>query len=210
MSEAKTEQPAVDAVTAPAVPGAETGQDVRKDGDDVDALLNQFETSTKTAEPAKPQTQPEPKAAPAVAAPAAPMTDPAVAEVRAYIRKQDMTKTVAAVRGDLDPARYDDRIVEAWLNVRATEDPRIANAWLSRHSNPQAFEKVVAHLGREFAKQYGNLPDRQATEDREAVTAAVRGASTKAPEGKAPDFSRMSNTEYRDAHFKEYGYYPSV
>lgn len=207
MSEATTEQTAVDATKAPALPGAADGQDARKDGDDVDALLNTFESSVKPAPEPKPQPKPEPKAGTDATTP---QPDPAVAEVRAYIRKQDMTKTVAAVRGDLDPERHDDRLVEAWLNVRATEDPRIANAWVNRHNSPQAFEKIVAHLGREFQKKYGNLPDKQATEDREAVTAAVRGASTKAPEGKAPDFAGMSNSQYREEHKKLYGYYPNV
>ena len=207
MSEAIKEQAAVDATKAPALPGAEAGQDARTDGDDVDALLNEFKTTVPTAEP-QPQPKPEPKTVPAQATPQ--QTDPAVAEVREFIRRQDMTKAVTTVRGDLDPDRFDDRIVESWLNVRAREDERIANAWLQRHSNPKGFEKVVAQLGREFQKQYGKMPDQRATEDREAVTAAVRGASTKAPEGKAPDYSGMSNAEFRAAHKRDYGYYPPV
>ncbi len=206
MSEEKKEQTAVDATTTPAVPGVTAGQDARNDGDDVDALLNQFKTAVPTETPT-PQPKPEPKAAPA----ATPLqTDPAVAEVREYLRAQDMGKAVSAVRGDLDSERFDDRIVESWLNVRAREDERIANAWLQRHSNPNGFKKVLATLGREFQKQYGSSPDKQATEDREAVTAAVRGASTRAPEGKAPDYSGMNNAEFREQHKKDFGYYPPV
>ncbi len=206
MSEATTEQTAVDATKAPAVPGVTDGQDARKEGDDVDALLNEFQASTKTPEPT-PQPKPEQKAGTDATTS---QPDSGVAEVRAYIRKQDMDKTVKAIRGDLDPDRHDDRIIEAWLNVRATEDPRLAAAWVNRHNNPVAFDKIVANLGREYTKKYGSLPDKQATEDREAVTAAVRGASHKAPEGKAPDFAGMNNAEYRAEHKKLYGYYPQV
>lgn len=207
MTEATTEQTAVDATKAPALPGATAGQDARQDGDDVDTLLNEFQASTKAPEPT-PQTQPEPKAGTDVIK--APVSDPAVAEVRNYIFRQDMDKTIKAVRGDLDPDRFDDGIVEAYLDMRARKDPRVATAWENRHRNPQQFEKLVAGLGREFTKKYGTMPDKQATEDRELVTAAVRGASTKAPEGKAPDFSGLNNHEYREQHKKAYGYYPSV
>lgn len=209
MSEAKTEQPAVDAVKAPAVPGVPTGQDVRSnDGESVDALLDQFDASVKTVEPAKPQPKPEQKLVPAEAAKAP--IDPDIAEIRGYITRQDINKAIGVVRGSLDPDKYDDALVEGYLNALATKDPRLAAAWQNRHNQPQAFQKILAAVGREFQKKHGTMPDRQATEDREAVTAAVRGASTKAPEGKAPDFSRMSTSEFREAHYKEYGYYPSV
>lgn len=212
MSEAAattTEHTAADAAKAPAMPGATDGQDARKDGDDVDTLLNQFETSVKPAPAPTPQPKPEQKAG-TEAAPTAPAADSGIAEVRNYIFRQDMDKTIKTVRGDLDPDRFDDGLVESWLDMRARKDPRLAAAWENRHRNPQAFEKVVAGLGREFTAKYGKMLDKQATEDREAVSAAVRGASTKAPEGKAPDFSGMSDQQFREEHKKLYGYYPPV
>lgn len=201
MSEATTEQPAVDATKTPAQPGVEAGQDARKDGDDVDTLLNEFQASTKTSEPA-PQPKPEPKAG-TEATPSKP--DPAIAEVRDYIFRQDMNKTVTAVRGDLDPERFDDDFIEAWLDTRSRKEPRLAEAWVNRNRNPQAFQKVVAGLGREFSKKYGSLPDKQATEDREAVTAAVRGASNKAPEGQPPNFGSMTDAEFAAEKSKMFG-----
>ena len=98
--------------------------------------------------------------------------------------------------------------MEAWLDAQARSDPRLAAAWSQRHANPKQFQKVVTGLSQSFAKKYGKLPDKQATEDREAVTAAVRGASTRAPEGKAPDYSGKSDAEFREDVRKNYGFNP--
>lgn len=209
MSEAtSTTQTAVDTTKAPAVQGA-TDDSARNDGDDLDKLLAEFDDSKPKAppEPAKPE--PKTGAADDLRA----LTD----EVRGLRSerqqetfRRDMDATIKDVRGNLDPEFFDDTFVESWMDARARQDPRLSTAWNNRHANPKAFAKVKDQLGRDFVKKYGKLPDKQATEDREAVTAAVRGASSRAPEGKPPDFAGMSNAQFREEHKKLYGYYPSV
>lgn len=191
MSEDQTTQAVVDETKAPAQPGAEATS-ARTD-DDLDALLSEFDQGKpEPSEPAKP----------APAAPAA--NDQAVANetvlseakfIRQQRFQQDMQATVKDVRGDLPADLYDDDFVQAWIDAQATKDPRLANAWLNRSADPKKFGQVKAALGRDFAKRYGRIPDKQATEDREAVTAAVRGASTQAPAGKAPDYSKMTDAQ---------------
>jgi hypothetical protein len=209
MSEAQATQTAVDAPDATATPVVE-GNGAQNKADDLDTLLSEFdEGANKTSAAA--QTQPEPKT----------VTDndlkQTYEQMRAFVGeaqglrfRQDMDATIKDVRGDLDSDLFDADFVESWLDGQARKDPRLANAWANRSANPKAFQKVKTELGRNFQKKYGKLPDKGATEDREAVTAAVRGASTQAPASKAPDFSGMSNAEFREAHKKHYGYYPNV
>jgi hypothetical protein len=191
MSEEQTTQAVVDETNGAAQPApAETS--ARTD-DDLDRLLNEFDQGKPApSEPAKPAT-----AAPA-ADDQALATETVLNEAK-FIRQQrfqqDMQATVKDVRGDLPSDLYDDDFVQAWIDAQATKDPRLANAWVNRSADPKKFGQVKAALGKEFAKRYGRIPDKQATEDREAVTAAVRGASTKAPEGKAPDYSRMTDSQ---------------
>lgn len=192
MSEEQTTQAVVDETKAPAQQGAEATS-ARTTDDDLDALLNEFDQGqSTTSEPAKP----------AAAAPAA--NDQAIANetvlneakfIRQQRFQQDMQSTVKDVRGDLPADLYDDDFVQAWIDAQATKDPRLANAWVNRSADPKKFGQVKAALGKEFAKRYGRIPDKQATEDREAVTAAVRGSSTRAPEGKAPDYSAMTDSQ---------------
>lgn len=195
MSEEQTTQTAVDTTKTPAEPGV-AADGARTDGDDLDKLLSEFDSGTTrpAPEPAKPEqmgaADPDFKAA----------KDEVLTardEIRQERFKKDMQATVAEVRGDMPADFFDDRFVQAWIDTRAQDDPRLSQAWVNRHSNPQQFKRVVSALGKEFSKKYGKLPDKQATEDRDAVTAAVRGASTRAPEGKAPDMSRMSPQEFQ-------------
>lgn len=123
---------------------------------------------------------------------------------------EDMSNVVKNVRGELDAGYFDDNLVRAWIDAQAMEHPKLADAWANRNDDPKRFQRVVDQLGRDFTKKYGTLPDKQLTEDREAVTAAVRGSSTKAPEDKAPDVAKMSDAEYRAHVRKTYGYDPQV
>lgn len=194
MSEEQATQAAVDETKVPASQGTEATS-ARTDGDDLDTLLKQYdETQTRAApEPAKPAT----------AAPAAndqTVANETVLSEAKFIRQerfqQDMNATIKDVRGDLPSDLYDDDFVTAWIDAQAKKDERLQTAWLNRHADPKKFGQVRAALGKEFAKRYGRLPDKQATEDREAVTAAVRGASTQAPSGKAPDYSKMTDSQF--------------
>ena len=207
MSEAQTTQTAVDTTKTPAEPGV-AADGARTDGDDLDELLSKFDSDTTrpTPEPAKPEPTGEASDLKAVL--------DEVRELRTERNKEtfrkDMDAMTKTVRGNLDPEFFDDTFMEAWIDKQARDDPRLLQAFGNRHANPKQFQKVVETLGRSFNKRYSKLPDRQATEDREAVTAAVRGASTKAPEGKAPDYSGMNNAEFREAHKRDFGYYPPV
>ena len=196
MSEEQTTQTAVETTKPPAQPGgAEAG--ARNDGDDLDKLLAEFDDGSQPKpppEPAKPE--PKPGAADDLKALADEVRGLRTERQRETFRR-DMDAAIKDVRGNLDPEFFDDTFVESWMDAQARQDPRLAAAWAQRHDNPKQFAKVKETLGRQFAKKYGKLPDKQATEDREAVTAAVRGASTRVPEGKAPDYSKMSPAEFQ-------------
>lgn len=122
--------------------------------------------------------------------------------------QEDLSKAVKAVRGDLDPEAFDDKFMELWLDRQAIEDPRLQQAWANRQNNPKQFEKVLSSLNKNFTKKFGSLPSKEMTDDREAVAQAVRGASTKAPEGKAPEYGSKSDQEFAADVEKTYGFRP--
>ena len=55
-----------------------------------------------------------------------------------------------------------------------------------------------------------HVPDPDATAEKWAVAAAVRGASGVALAEKPPDFDRMSNAEFSRTVKEKYGYDPGV
>lgn len=192
MSE-ETQQAVVDETIGAAQPAPE-GTNAR-DGDDLDTILKEFEerpAPSTTAQPEKPADTPTTNDVNAA-------NETVLSEAN-FIREQrfkaDMEATIKDVRGDLPADLYDDDFLQSWIDTQAKKDPRLATAWVNRNTDPKKFGQVKAALGREFAKRYGKIPDQVATEDRAAVTAAVRGASTPAPAGKAPDYASMSPSDF--------------
>lgn len=195
------QQAVVDETNGAAQPAPE-GTNAR-DGDELDNILKEFEerpAASTTAQPEKPAASPQNEVQNASAEVLA-----ARDEIRSERFNRDMNVTIGKVRGDLPSDLYDDDIVRSWINAQADKDPRLAQAWANRDKNPQKFEQVVNALGRDFAKRYGKVPDKGATEDREAVTAAVRGASTSAPPAKAPNYATMTPGEFQAEKDRMFG-----
>ena len=88
-----------------------------------------------------------------------------------------LNEMVGTIRGDIDPEIFDDDFVLAWADAQARKDERIRQAFLDRGRDPASYKKVMSSLGKRLEGYINGLPDRKATEDRAAVTAAVRGAS---------------------------------
>lgn len=193
-------QAVVDKTDAPAKPGAEVDSAQDKGSDDLDTLLNQFEQEQPKPE-AKPKTEPEQKLDTA-AIRRLETLEKSLAEDRF---QKSIKPVIERVRGDI-PAEVlgDDEILDL-LDGKAKRDPRLQQAWLNRDKNPSAWAKIEQNLGKELSKKFSKLPDQDATEDRNAVAVAVRGASTKAPEGKPPNFSKMSDNEFQAEKEKMFG-----
>ena len=192
------QQPVVDETKVSATPETQVDS-ARNDGTDLDTLLAEFnqQTAPKTDPVSPPQTQQQPV-----------QPDPLVTRLYQRFEKEDISKLVKDVKGDLDE---DDEMVEAWVDAKARRDPRLQQAWMEREAKPQAFQKIAKELGREFAKRASKRPDPQATEDRNAVAAAVRGASTnRVPDAQAPNHSMQNNAEFRKSVRENYGFDPGV
>lgn len=186
MSEENT-QAVVDAADTTAQPVVQAN-DARTDGDSLESLLAQFDQGTKTEPVSPPVKQPE-QTAPAV--------DPGrLHRIEERLFKEDLDKAVANITGDMKVPK---RVATGWLDQMAREDPRIGQAFLNKEANPSAWSRIERTLAKEFSKEMKQFTsiDHQVTEDREIVAAAVRGASTAAPEEKAPDFAKMTDGEMR-------------
>jgi len=194
-------QTAATTTETPATPAVEGNGAQAPQTADLDSLLAEFSQATDKPAPA-PAQQPAQAVAPDVAK--------RLEQLETTLAKRDsedaLKPVIEAIRGELPKDVLSNEEVLDLIDGRAKRDPRIQNAWLNRASNPAAWKKIEKALGQELSKKFSKLPDPNATEDREAVTAAVRGASQKAPEGKAPDFTKMTDGEFRKAREELYGY----
>lgn len=206
MTEETDKQAVAEKPDAQAKPAAE-GADAREQGDDLDTLLAKFDEKTepKVGAPPKPETKADKGNDPILQR----LTELEKRDAEREFQR-DIQPVVQKVRGAVPVELYDDADIKDWIDRQAKADPRLTRAWLNRREDPATFDKVIGGLGRKLADKFSKIPDKQATEDREAVTAAVRGASTKAPEGKAPDYSNLSKEQFRERVEKDFGYTPNV
>ena len=124
--------------------------------------------------------------------------------------RADFSRVLDYAKNELEGANIPDDYVEDKLIAEYRKNPEFANAWEQRRESAEAearFNRVVTQVVKAMEKKARAVPryDRDATEDREAVTAAVRGASAKAPPEKPPDFSRMSPAEFDAAKDRLFG-----
>jgi hypothetical protein len=195
-----TEQAVATATDAQGKPGTEEAG--AQDG--LDAALKEFDTATTQAETRTETTQTD--------TPKPEITQDDVAFVRAERAQRqreafdrDISEAVKTLKGDLE---VDDELAEGWLYAKAEKDARLRAAFAQRGQKPDAWKAVLKSLGNDFAKKFDNQTDRAATEDRDAVRLAVRGASTRPPESPPVDvkaLNAMSDAEFARHKREKYG-----
>lgn len=190
MSEANTQPVATSA--DPAVSSAAEAPSAQiNPTSDLDALLSDFDIQTKpqpaTSTVAKPEESEVVQLRKTVEA--------FVSRETAKQNKADLTDAIKEVRGSHSIPDY---AVRGWLSEMAETDPRINSIWEQREQNPAAAKKLIAGLRSKFdAAQAGSKgPDADATSDKLAVAAAVRGTSQKAPEPSQPNYGKMTAAEF--------------
>lgn len=198
MTDTNTQAP-VDETNATAAPVAEASN-AAGDASDLESILKEFETQTKP----EPKLEQKPQASTQV-------DNDLRREVAELKFKMEFEPVLNKIRGDIPKDVISDEELTDLVDGRAKRDPKLQNAWLNRSSNPAAWSKVEKALHADLSKKFQPRVDKNATEDREVVAAAVRAASTtKASDEKPPDLSRMSNGEYRQWVMSNHGYDPGV
>jgi hypothetical protein len=195
---------------------------------DFDALLSQFDS--ETAKPA------EPAPAPDVGQPTSPAPNPEAEaaqllrdisdrtvdeRVQREIQLREFTRVEheAGMKIVSDDARelskefgdVSEQLVDWFFSAKLSSDSRIAPMFYNRNRDPQSartWRIVHGRLLNELRRELKSRPDREATEDRAAVAAAVRGSSTGGPPGPepAPRLGNMSAAEFARYTRENFGF----
>lgn len=99
-------------------------------------------------------------------------------------------------------------MARAWLLNEVATDGDLQQAWNERHASPEHAMRAERQVNRALRKLHNyakSLPDPKATNDRELVTAAVRGAAVKPPPERAPDYKSMTDAEFAKELKQKYG-----
>jgi hypothetical protein len=194
----ETAQPVVTPANGAATPAPAAAANAP---DELDQLLKQFETPAETP---KTESKADTK-----------LETSDIKDVVEYVRAERTRKDSETVRTDIEKARsvirsqldeigvkVPDIFLEGSLDAMARKDPRIAKAWMQREKNPQAWTDVLTGIAKTLRKDFESLPDKEATDDKNAVRLAVRSASTRTPEPDALDPKKL--TKMSDAEFNKY------
>jgi hypothetical protein len=107
---------------------------------------------------------------------------------------------------DKVPSDYADM----WLRKELIADGELLQTLMQRYSSPQAkdrAERAMVKTLKRLREHVKAMPDREATDTREAVSAAVRG-NGKAPARAPKNYGNMSDREFRKEVSAAFNYEP--
>ncbi|MDH4983270.1 hypothetical protein [Hyphomicrobium sp. D-2] len=120
-----------------------------------------------------------------------------------------------AIAGDYPELAADSGTV--WLRNEYAINPDLQNAWDRRYDSQDAMKharRVVNEALQRFAdhaqREANRIRSIPVNEDREAVSASVRGASKEPPPARQPNINFMSDAEFQAWTKKQYGYTPRI
>lgn len=167
----------------------------RKDDSDIDALLAEFDQKTQaTASPPETKTKTEELPAP---------------EWAKNILTRIANEEVKKVSDDIfEGLEVSERVKNSYLDSYAREYPAARAAFENKERDPRTWARWQKVIKGEAQKELSHLRkvDSEATADRDAVAAAVRGASTKVAAEPAPRLGEMSDNELRNYTYKNFGF----
>lgn len=123
-------------------------------------------------------------------------------EVRADKFSKELNTEIDSIKSHLsDEVNISGKLLKQIVVGMADENRDIASAYTNRRSNPEGWAKVQKAIASEIGKEFLNQPDQAATDNHEAVAAAVRSASTTTPPEDKPltneDMNKMSDAEFQ-------------
>ncbi len=191
MAEAQTAPAATKPNATP--PATATGSST---GPDLDTLLKEFTPKPGATAPTPPVTDTAQKLEKALG-----FIDGIQREREQTALKADVQKMVETVK-DTSPVLKDqsDRVVRGMLHDLAAEDPRFAQAFMNRGTNPQAWNDLLKATAKNLEGEF-QAKDRGTMErNRLAVEASLRGRQTNIPPEQPmtnADLSKMSEGQFR-------------
>lgn len=116
---------------------------------------------------------------------------------------KELNSTVKSIKGDLG---VDEKFIKAYLNMKAEDDPRLAQAYLNKEKNPANWAKIERSLQGDLQKFVGGQPDKDLTDTREAVASSVLNSKSTSPNSNDKvDFSKMNDIDFDKFKKEQFG-----
>ncbi|MEE9158910.1 MAG: hypothetical protein V3U60_11050 [Gammaproteobacteria bacterium] len=119
-----------------------------------------------------------------------------ISEVARLSYEREMDKLIPVVKGDL---KISDKFVEAYMNQRANDDPRLRTLWDNRHDRRAEFDQAMQAMAGELATEVGKPVEDKPADDKDALAAAIHTARIKDAGGGELgdiDFGSLSDSDF--------------
>ena len=127
-----------------------------------------------------------------------------IKDLKAQETRRQIDEEMKKMRENLPDDLYiPERAFRGMVEIMASENPKIAQAFANRNKNPAAWEKASKAIATNIAKEFDSQPDDKSTQDREAVVAAVKSVSTSSQESELPKFSEMNDQQFAEFERKQ-------
>lgn len=155
------------------------------DAQDLDSILSEWE---ETGEPEKQEPESDPKT---TLKELQSLSKQLKAQHESETRKaaqKDFQETIKSIKGDND---WPDILVKGFLQEKALESPKLKNAYMNRHQNPDAWGKAQKALSKELEGYFGK---KDSTKDE--IASAVRNAKSTTPEVNTEKLGSLNNQDF--------------
>lgn len=116
--------------------------------------------------------------------------------------EEEYGRTVKSLKGDLPVS---EKMVDAFLRLKASEDTRVLKAYQMRNKSPEVWKKVESGLRSEIRKEINALPDMGATQTRNQIAAAIQSAQSTTDDTPQKKLSDMDDVEFYEYQQKLFG-----
>lgn len=177
-----------------ATPGTEVD-----DAQDLDSLLNEYDEAEPQSSESKEAKDSSPEEGEDIKSVVSYVKSVQERELRQQT-EADVKKAVETIKDGFD-IPLPDRVVRGVLLDMADQNPKFLRAWSDRHENPAGFNKVLKAIQAQLKQEFGSLPDKTLSDERNALASAVRGATKSTTVDEPDDLSNVASKS--DAEFNK-------
>jgi len=112
------------------------------------------------------------------------------------IEEADIGKAVEQIQDSVPVLKGKNTIVKGILGAMATEKPAITKVWENRHRNPEAWNKTLAAITKQVAKDFEFTSDPNLTENVRAAKASRDQMSTTTRRGPNDEWEGLNESDF--------------
>lgn len=120
-------------------------------------------------------------------------------EQQRKVEEADISKAIEKIQESVPVLKGKNTVVKGILGALASEKPAIMKVWENRYQNPNAWDKTLAAITKQVAKEFDFVSDPQLTESVRAAKASRDQMATTTKRGPNDQWDGLDSVEFEKA-----------